>query len=248
MSTTVATLPAASRLPGRRYDRVFFLTMSLLILAAVFLGFARTYYLAGLVHAPLPSWIIHVHGAIFSTWIILLLVQTSLVSAGRVDIHKKLGLFAFGLSCVMVVFGLMAARNSLLRGFVPPGFPMSAQTFFVIPVTDIFMFATLIYFGWALRTNSSAHKRLMIVATVSILDAAIDRWPFAYIQHGHIGADLTVFSFLFLLMFYDLWSTHKIQRATLWASVFVIVIEEIRVPLATSHLWIRFADLVAGKV
>ena len=247
MSTSVATLTSTSKLPGRRYDRVFFPIMSVLILATVFLGFARTYYLAGLIHAPLPSWIIHVHGAIFSTWIILLCIQTGLVSARRVDLHKKLGLFAFGLSCVMVVFGLLAARNSLLRGFSPPGFPLPAQTFFVIPVSDIFMFATLIYFGWALRTNSSVHKRLMIVATVSILDAAIDRWPFAYIQHGHIGADLTVFSFLFLLMFYDLWSTHKIQRATLWASIFVIVVEEIRVPLATTHLWLRFADLVAGK-
>jgi len=222
--------------------------MSALILAAVFIGFARTYYLAGLVHAPLPSWIIHVHGAIFSTWIILLCMQTGLVSARRVDIHKKLGLFAFGLSCVMVVFGLMAARNSLLRGFVPPGFPMAAPTFFIIPVTDIFMFATLIYFGWALRTNGSVHKRLMIVATVSILDAAIARWPFAYIHNGHVGADLTCFSFLFLLMFYDLWSTHKIQRVTLWASIFVIVVQEIRVPIGMTHLWLRFADLVAGKV
>lgn len=248
MPTSAATLTSASQLPGRRYDRVFFPIMSALVLVAVFIGFARTYYLAGLIHAPLPSWIIHVHGAIFSTWIILLCIQTGLVSARRVDLHKKLGLFAFGVSCLMVLFGLLAARNSLVRNFTPPGFPLSAQTFFIIPFTDIFMFATLVYFGWALRTNGSVHKRLMIVATVSILDAAIDRWPFAYIQNGHIGADLTIFSFLFLLMFYDLWSTHKIQRATLWGSILVIVVEEIRVPLATTHLWTRFADLVAGKV
>src|ERR1700753_841809 len=117
MSTSAVTVSSASKLPGRRYDRVFFPIMSALILGAVFLGFARTYYLAGLIHAPLPSWIIHVHGAIFSTWIILLCVQTGLVSARRVDLHKKLGLLAFGVSCVMVLFGLLAARNSLMRGF-----------------------------------------------------------------------------------------------------------------------------------
>ena len=156
MSTSVATLSPASRLPGRRYDRPFFLIMSLLILATVFLGFARTYYLAGLIRAPLPSWIVHVHGALFSTWIILLLVQTSLVSAHRLDLHKKLGLFAFGLTCVMVPFGLLAARNSLMRNFAPPGFPLGAPTFFIIPVTDMFMFATLIYFGWTLRTSRPA--------------------------------------------------------------------------------------------
>jgi hypothetical protein len=247
MSTSAATLSAASRLPGRRYDRVFFLIMSLLILATVFLGFAHTYYLAGLIRAPLPSWIIHVHGAIFSTWIILLLVQTSLVSAGRVDLHKKLGLFAFGLTCVMVTFGLLAARNSLSRGFSPDP-ALDPRTFFIVPVTDMFMFATLIYFGWALRTNSAAHKRLMMIATVSLLDAAVARWPFAYIHNGHVFADLTVFSFLFLMMFYDLWSTHKIHRATLWASIFVIVVEEIRIPIGMTHVWLRFADLVMGRV
>jgi hypothetical protein len=49
-------------------------------------------------------------------------------------------------------------------------------------------------------------------------------------------------------MFYDLWSTHKIQRATLRASIFVIVVSEIRVPIGATHLWLRFAGLVAGKV
>jgi hypothetical protein len=52
--------------PGRRYDHYFFSGMALLMLATVFQGFARSYYLAGVFHAPLPSLIIHVHGAAFS--------------------------------------------------------------------------------------------------------------------------------------------------------------------------------------
>src|SRR5262249_4605316 len=66
----------ARRLPGRRYDRFFFSGMALLSLITVFVGFSRTYYLAGLFRAPLPSPIIHVHGAAFSCWIVLLVVQT----------------------------------------------------------------------------------------------------------------------------------------------------------------------------
>ena len=65
--------------------------MALLILASVFVGFARTYYLAGVFGAPLPNKLIHVHGAVFSLWIVLLIVQTSLVTAGRVDLHRRLG-------------------------------------------------------------------------------------------------------------------------------------------------------------
>ena len=78
MATAVATSTAKVRagVPGRKYDHVFFSTMAVLLLGSVFLGFARSYYLAGMFHAPLPSAIIHVHGALFSSWILFLLAQT----------------------------------------------------------------------------------------------------------------------------------------------------------------------------
>ena len=60
--------------PSRQYDNYFFSAMALLILITVFVGFARTYFLAGVFRAPLPSLIIHIHGAVFSIWIFLLIV------------------------------------------------------------------------------------------------------------------------------------------------------------------------------
>ena len=67
MATVVARPSNPTKLsiavPGRRYDHVFFSGMSLTMLATVFVGFAHTYYLAGVFHAPLPSLIIHLHGA-----------------------------------------------------------------------------------------------------------------------------------------------------------------------------------------
>src|SRR5258708_22296765 len=70
---------------GRQFDNVFFSGMALLILITVFTGFARTYFLAGVFRAHLPNLLIHVHGAVFSSWILLLITQTALVSAGPVD-------------------------------------------------------------------------------------------------------------------------------------------------------------------
>ena len=61
--------PVATGLPGRRFDHFFFSGMALLMLVTVFVGFAPSYYLAGLFRAPLPSPIIHLHGALFSCWI-----------------------------------------------------------------------------------------------------------------------------------------------------------------------------------
>ena len=65
---TVKEIPAslAKRLPGRKYDRQFFFAMTVLLLAVVVIGFAPSYYLAGVFRAPLPSPMVHVHGAVFS--------------------------------------------------------------------------------------------------------------------------------------------------------------------------------------
>ena len=78
-----------------RFEDFFFSGMAVLVLVTVFLGFARTYYLAGVFKAdPLPP-LLHVHGAVFSAWIVLLIVQVSLVAADRVDLHRRLGLMGF---------------------------------------------------------------------------------------------------------------------------------------------------------
>src|ERR1700704_3545695 len=159
---------------GRRFDHVFFSGMALLLLATVFVGFARTYYLAGVFNAPLPSLIIHLHGAAFSCWILLLVTQTSLVSAGRVDIHRRLGIAGFLLACLMVVLGVSAATDSLLRHGGPPG--RDAKVFYIIPMTDMLVFATLVFFAFRARSNPPAHNRLIFVATVALIIAAIARW------------------------------------------------------------------------
>lgn len=166
---------------GRRsWDRFFFPGMSVLILGTVFLGFAKSYFLAGVFRAPLASWILHVHGAVFSSWILLLIAQTSLIAADRVDVHRRLGLIGFGLASLMIVLGCMAGMDSLRRGF--GGFANDPKTFFVIPVSDMLVFGTLIFFAYRARSNRPAHKRLILIGTVALMDAAVARWPFAFIQ------------------------------------------------------------------
>ena len=186
--------------------------MALLILGSVFLGFAHTYYLAGVFRAPLPSFIVHVHGAAFSCWILLLVTQTALVSAGRVDMHRRLGILGFLLACSMVILGVLAATNSLARGFAPPG--LDPLTFYVIPITDMAIFATLIFFAFRNRSDPSGHKRFILIATIALLIAAIARWPFTAFLGKPIAATLFSYVFLLLLVAYDLWSIRKVHRAS----------------------------------
>src|SRR5438093_1606407 len=72
--------------PVSRSEHRFYVTMALAILITVFWGFAPSYYFkpfAPVETHPLPI-LIHAHAIVFSAWILLLLCQTTLVTAGPV--------------------------------------------------------------------------------------------------------------------------------------------------------------------
>jgi hypothetical protein len=205
MATAIAQQAITPRsVPGRRYDNRFFCVMAALILLTVFVGFANTYFLAGVFRAHLPNVLIHIHGAAFSGWIILFIAQISLVSAGRVDIHRRLGLVGFGWACLMVVLGSLAATNSLARNFSPAGSGPDPKTFYAIPVCDMFIFAVLVYFAYRMRFDPSAHKRLILIATIALLDAPTGRPPFTVITARPFMDTIFCDFFLLVLVAYDL--------------------------------------------
>jgi FtsH-binding integral membrane protein len=208
------------------------------MLLTVFIGFARSYFLAGVFHAPLPSAIIHVHGAAFTCWILLLVTQTSLVSAGRVDIHRRLGIAGFLLGCCMVVLGVWAATDQLVRRAAD--LTRDPKAFYIVPMTEMLMFATLILFAFRARRDPTTHKRLIYIATSAITIAAIARMPIPF-MHGPLVAGLLYDLFLLALVIYDLWSTHKIHRATIFAGAFVVFVQLIRFPIAQTATWHAFA-------
>jgi hypothetical protein len=240
MMATAVFEPRESRL-----DRYFFPGLALLMLATVFLGFARSYFLAGVFAAPLPNWLIHLHGAAFTSWILLLITQTSLVATNRVDMHRKLGLAGFALACLMIVLGILASTDSLRRSFGADATAAGAldpKTFYIIPLTDMLVFGTLIFLAFRARCNPAAHKRLILVATTALTLAAVARWPIPFIQHRPLWvAELCTYGFLALLLAYDVYSTGKVHRVTIWASAFLIVVHRVRLPLGETAAWHAFA-------
>lgn len=227
---------------GRRYDHLFFSGMALAMLAAVFVGFAHSYFLAGIFKAPLPNLLIHLHGAAFSCWILLLVTQTSLISAGRVDLHRRLGIAGFLLGCAMVILGVLAATDSLARNAGPAG--RDAQAFYIVPMMDMVIFATLLFFAFRARRDSSSHERFIYIATTGLLIAALARWPFAIMYRKAMIAALFSYIFLLILAAYDLWSTRKVHRVTLWAGAYVIVLQQICYPIGHTAAWHAVASRV----
>ncbi len=243
MSTSVAQpVKPAPALPGRRYDHIFFAAYAALMLITVVMGFGPTYYFAGVFRAPLQSRIIHVHAVIFSSWILLLIAQTSLASVRRVDLHKRLGIAGFLLACLMVIAGVAAATDSLVRASLFPG--RGAQAFYIVPLSNIFVFAVVMTFAYRLRRDAAAHKRLILIASTALMIAAITRWPVAAVHHRTLAAGFASDMFLLALVIYDLWTLRKVHRATLWAGTFLIVVQLIRLPIGNTAAWQAFAAWV----
>lgn len=236
-------MTALPRYFDRNYDRIFFATMVFAILSAVFLGYARTYYLAGLVRAPLPSAIVQIHAAAMSAFMILLVAQIGFVSAGRIALHRQLGLAGFALAAAIVVLGALAATDSLRRGFSPPD--LDGRSFYIIPLTDIALFASFMFLASRTRRAPAMHKRWVIVATIAILDAAIARWPFGFVHQGHWLADIACYAFLAALGAYDIFSTGRVRRVTVIATIAIILTQQIRVPIGMTPAWHAFAAFIA---
>lgn len=232
---TVETGTARLRL---RQDR-FFAVMSVIIALTVFAGFSRTYFLKGYFGTKALTPFFHLHGLVFTSWIVLFAVQSALVKAGRTDIHRRLGVAGAFLAPVMVVIGVMAAIDSARRGFTPPNGP-PPLVFFVIPLTDLVVFSTLIGAGMWLRRRPQDHKRLMLLATLSILTPAIARLPGVAAAGPPAFLGLTDL-LIVICMVYDKFAHGRVHRAFLWGGLFIIISQPLRFLIAQTDLWLTFA-------
>jgi hypothetical protein len=233
-----------------RYDNLFFSAMAGIALIVVLVGFARTYFLAGLFRAPLPNLLVHIHGAAFTLWILLFIAQISLVTARRVDLHRRIGLLGFVLALVMIVLGVVTASDRLARHVAQPGTETVAEVraFYTVPLGDMLMFATFLYFGYRNRLQPAVHKRLMWLATLSLLDAGFDRWTVLAPYPLPLVNLVCFVPLLLLLAGYDWWSRGKVQRVTMWSAIFMLVAQQIRHPLGNTAAWQSFAAWVAAHM
>jgi hypothetical protein len=247
----MATAIAAPR-PRRRVrsDDLFFLGMAVVAIIAVFVGFARTYFLAGLFRAPLPNLLIHIHGAVFTLWIILFISQIGLVTTGRLPLHRRIGRLGFGLAVVMVVLGLLAASDRLARhgGESPNDTLEGARAFYAVGIGGMLMFATFVWLGYRNRHNPVVHKRLMLFATFALLDAGFDRWtvfdPYPLWQ-VHL---MSFVPLVLLTMVYDWWSLGRVQRVTIWSTVLLFTVQQGRLPAGHSAGWQHMAAWVESHM
>jgi hypothetical protein len=232
---------------NRIAERVFFSGMAILLCVVVFIGFSPTYFGAGMLRAPLPSPILHVHGAVFTLWMTLYIVQAALISASRVAWHRSLGIAAFCLPPIMIVLGVIAAIDALGRK-VSIG-PLDPAVSLAIPLLGITSFAIVIFASWRARRKPASHKRLILLATIGLADAALGRFPWQQMGLSPAQGAVTGLGILILLVIvYDLFSLHRIHRSTMWAAPLTFAVGAFAVPIGMTSAWHSFAAFLGRTI
>jgi hypothetical protein len=238
---TVVAAAANKKLSARSREHLFFWAMSVVVGVVFFIGFAKTYFLAGYFHAkPLAAPIVHVHAAAFTSWIVLLVAQTSLAASGNVRFHRRLGLIGLGLAPLMVILGVLVAREMLGRMTPVLGFER-ASLIYAVALSEITGFALPVFSAFGLRRWPAYHKRLILVGTIAMTTAGFGRWPVQFLLHQPLPAMCCMIGLLAVLVTYDLLSLRKIHPATALGSAWVIAVELLSVLLSSSAAWHAFA-------
>jgi len=219
--------------------RTFYVAMAVLLLVMIIVGFWPSYYgplLSGTTNAPV---ILHVHGFIYITWMVLLVVQTWLAATGKIRAHRSVGTFGIGLGSVVFVMGLIVS-------FVAPVMTYNAGTrtldeaagFMLIPLGDMVLFGSLFFPAVALRSQPEKHKRLMLMAVIAIAFAAIFRMQALGLplKYGFV----MWFALPAFCMIYDWRKLGRIHPIYLIGTVGMVIIA-LRIPFSSTETWLSIA-------
>jgi hypothetical protein len=227
------------------YDRQFYTGMAIVAAAVVIFGFSPTYFLRSSYQStPLPTYL-QIHGFLFTTWIALFIAQTSLVAARRTNVHRRLGWATAALAVVMVVVGTTAGILSMRRQ-VEAGNVDQALAFLTTPLFSMVVFATLVAAAIRLRRDPQTHKRLMLLATISILDAAVARLPFGFLRTSTWTFMAATDVLLIVAILYDVASRRRVHPAYLWGGLLIVVVQALRIPVGATDAWQTIARALIG--
>jgi hypothetical protein len=210
-------------------DRRFYGGMAIALALTVFAGFSSTFYLrfftggpkATLSGGPFTT-LVYLHAGLFTAWVLLFIVQTALIAA-------------------MIVAGTFLAIAAAKRGAGPAG--TDPLAFLVIPLFDMILFTTFVTAALAWRRDKETHKRLMLLAYISIIVAAVARLP------GVLRAGPPAFFGLTLLFVvvagtYDFLSRRRVHRVYLWGGGLIAVSIPLRLAISKTDAWRTLAELL----
>jgi hypothetical protein len=223
--------------------RWFYFCCSCLIAAVVGYGFSHTIG-NNLLHAKIPRpFVLWVHALVFGGWIVLFIVQITLIRTRHIRWHRRLGVAAMLLGAAIPVIGvatsLEMARFDLDHGLFDA---VESAAFLSIPFNDMIFFAGALAAAFWWRTRPEIHRRMMLLATCLLTAAAFARFPFITIRalHWYPGVD----ALLLLAVAHDIRAGRRVHRAYAISLPLVVSgqIAAMWLYLARPTWWVEFAQ------
>ena len=243
----------------------FFFRLSVFCLIVGVLGFAPTYWLQLAAGTVAVAPMVHLHGAIFTGWLVFLVGQSWLAAEGKLRRHRAWGKVGISLATLVVVVGIGAALQALeTRLAAGQGDP--ARSFLIVSVSSVLGFAGFIVAAMVNVNRSAWHKRFIIVATLSILAAAVARFFFLARNGmqpglsvssfpstpaslvGPIRAQLLVDGVIVFAMVRDWRVAGQVHPAWLWGLAGLLAIQLLKIPIGRTQGWLDFTDWLLAFV
>jgi len=159
---------------GRRSPA--YVGIALVFAGTVTWGFWRTYFaplLSGTVERP---WIVHLHAAVFVGWVLLLVAQAALATAGRLRLHQQVGVAGMAYGALVFLVGVMVSIGAPALRVRAGDFPVEvAGMVAVLSLADLLLFGAFLACAFAYRSQPQTHKQWVIAATAALGGAAVGR-------------------------------------------------------------------------
>lgn len=249
-STTEFQTPARARLVAGN----FFVRMAVACAAITFLGFAPTYWLPLFRGTLQVKPIVHVHGLIFFTWALFFVFQTWLAGSRQLVSHRAMGLVAISLATAMTIFGVYAAINQM-RSAAALGLAEAGRAFAIVPIGSIVFFAVAFAIAVSNVRRPEWHKRIMLVAAISMLDAPIARLFVTFLAPAGPPGPPPVFVdlgpafvslLLILLAIVADWRTVGRPHPAYWIGAGALAaLKILQVPLSMTTIWHSIAGSIS---
>ena len=165
----------------------------------------------------------------------------TLIAGRRVAVHRRMGIAGAVLALAMVAAGISMAVEMAARGGAPPG--VDPLAFLAIPLFDMLLFSTFVIGALLMRRNREAHKRLMLLAYISIVVAAVARLP-GVLPLGPFVFYGLGFVFVIAAALYDFATRGRVHRAYVWGGLLFAVSVPLRIAISTTTAWQAFARMI----
>jgi len=221
-------------------DRVFHTGIAIAMLITAVIGFGPTYFYKPFRPSTELSPLLHVHGMVFTSWLLLLIVQSGLIRTKRVELHMRLGILGALLAASMVVLGLLVAIQAARRGAAHDG--MTPLGFMIFPFGQALLFGTFIAIGLWYRRRPEIHRRFILLGSITILPPAISR----IVDGRSVLASFLTLAFVVVAMIHDWLSRRKVHPIYICGLLILFVSGPLRAAVAKTPAWESFARMLVG--